>query len=302
MRKILILTSLILNTVSVMAQINSNNTTNIQNTSQNTPIAWQSNRIGAVFCREGGASPEGTFRFTSNGYEVFTIHSADKSFQPASLYYGVNDADKAEVDALAPDGKVPTAMNCFAVKTPEGVLLIDTGLPASNGGQALQRLESLNIHPSDVKRIYITHGHFDHIGGLLNETGEANYPNATVYISADELAFIRETMKDTASKIEKAYNGRLIAFGFGEILPGNVLPISAKGHTPGHTAYLIGSLLFVGDIMHGESIQLLDPNICANFDKDRAQAIATRTRILKYAASNSLTVLGAHIPGNGVIF
>lgn len=97
-------------------------------------------------------------------------------------------------------------------------------------------------------------------------------------------------------------NGRLIAFGFGEILPGNVLPISAKGHTPGHTAYLLGSLLFVGDIMHGESIQLLDPNICANFDKNRSQAIATRISILEYAASNSLTVLGAHIPGNGIIF
>lgn len=109
-------------------------------------------------------------------------------------------------------------------------------------------------------------------------------------------------MAEATAQIEEAYAGRLLSFGFGEILPGNILPISAKGHTPGHTVYRIGQLLFVGDIMHGPSLQLIDPTICANFDADRQQAIETRERILNYGVSNSLTLLGAHIPGNGVIF
>ena len=260
------------------------------------------NPVGSIFAREGGETPTGTFRMTSGGYEVFTIASADKDFQPASLYYGKDNSDKEKVDAMAPGGKVPTAMNCFVVRTPEGYLMFDTGLPSSKGGKALERLESLGISPKDIKSIFLTHAHFDHIGGLIDELGNAEFPNATLYIPSDELAFMKDSMKDSTQQIENAYKGRTVVFGSGDILPGNVLPISAKGHTPGHTAYQLGSLLFVGDLMHGASIQLIDPNICANFDADRAQSISTRLRILSYAAANSLTVLGAHIPLNGVIF
>lgn len=259
------------------------------------------NSIGAVLAQKG-ETPEGTFRLTSNGYEVFTIVTVDKSFQPASLYYGENEADKAKVDAMAPNGKVPTAMNCFVVKTPGGYLMFDTGLPASKGGKTLERLAALKIKAEDIQAIYLTHGHFDHIGGLLDEAGKAVYPNATLYVSAAEWAFLKETMAETARQMENAYQGHFVTFEQGEILPGNVLPISAKGHTPGHTAYQLGNLLFVGDLMHGIALQMSDPTICANYDANRPQAIATRTRILRYATANSLTALGAHIPQNGVIF
>ncbi len=285
MKKLLVIVAIALNSFFCMAQIN-----------------WQANPVGAVFAREGGKTPEGTFCLNSGGYKVFTIVSSDKSFQPASLYYGENDADKAKVDAMVPDGKVPTSMNCFAVRTPEGYIMFDTGLPASKGGKTLERLASLKITPGEIKAIYLTHGHFDHIGGLLDDAGNAVYPNAIVYIPATELAFIRKTMGDAARQIETAYQGRFVVFEPGEILPDNVLSIQAKGHTPGHTAYQLGNLLFVGDLMHGVALQLPEPSICADYDADRTQAIATRNRILRYVAANSLTVLCAHAPHNGVIF
>ena len=78
------------------------------------------NPIGSVFICEESTAPTGTFRLISGGFEVYTISSADKTFQPASLYYGKDDADKNKIDALVPDGKVPTAMNCFVVRTPGG--------------------------------------------------------------------------------------------------------------------------------------------------------------------------------------
>lgn len=265
-------------------------------------INWPTNPVGEVFARQGGSSPEGTFRLMSGGYEVYTIVCSDKSFQPASLYYGENNADKEKVDAMVPDGKVPTSMNCFVVNTPGGYVMFDTGLPESRGGKTLERLASLNIAPEDIKAIYLTHGHFDHIGGLIDDAGRAVYPVATVYVPAGELVFMKKTMADASQLIETAYSGRMVAFEPGDILPGNILPISAKGHTPGHTSYRLGNLIFVGDIMHGQAIQVPDPAICANYDADRTEAIATRIRILDYAVANSLTVLGAHIPCNGVIF
>lgn len=265
-------------------------------------VNWQTNSVGAVFARQGGETPEGTFRLTSNGYEVFTLVCADKTFQPASLYYGENDVDKERVDAMAPDGKVPTSMNCFLVKTAEGYIMFDTGLPASKGGKVLERMAALKVSPADIRAVYVTHSHFDHIGGLLDDSGEAVFPNAYVYFSAEELSFMSKDMSNTKQQIAKAYGERLISFEWGDILPDNVLPIAAKGHTPGHTAYRLGNLFFVGDLMHGAAIQLLDPSINANYDANRTEAVATRNRILSYAASNSLTVLGAHIPLNGVIF
>lgn len=271
-----------LNSVFCMAQIN-----------------WSTNPVGSVFARQGGETPEGTFRFTSDGYEVYTLVCSDKSFQPASLFYGENNIDKQKVDALAPDGKVPTSISCFVVKSAGGYIMFDTGLPDSKGGKTLGRLASLNISPKDIKAIYITHSHFDHIGGLLDDSASAVYPNASVYIPRDEIPFIKE---DTFNQISAAYKGRVIIFNPGEILPDNILPISAKGHTPGHTAYRLGNLLFVGDLMHGAAIQLIDPSINANYDADRTQAASTRSAILSYAAANSLTVLGAHIPCNGILF
>lgn len=265
-------------------------------------INWQANPIGSVFAREGGESPEGTYHAITGGYEVYTIVASDKSFQPASLYYGVNDVDKEKIDAMSPDGKVPTSMNCFLVRIPGGYIMFDTGLPASKGGKTLERLASLGVDPSDVKMIYLTHGHFDHIGGLLNEDGSDVFSKATIYISAPEYNFVKSSMKDSWGQIENAYGERLVIFEFGEVLTNEVLPISAKGHTPGHTAYRLGNLLFIGDIMHGPALQLLDPEICASYDADKSLSIETRKKILSYAVSNSLTVLGAHIPLNGILF
>ncbi|MBD5358948.1 MAG: MBL fold metallo-hydrolase [Bacteroides sp.] len=265
-------------------------------------INWQVNPIGSVFARQGGETPAGTFRLTSNGYEVYTLICADKTYQPASLYYGEDNIDKEKVDAMAPDGKVPTSMNCFLVKTDMGYIMFDTGLPASNGGKVLERLAALNLSPSDIKAVYITHSHFDHIGGLIDESGKATFPNANVYFPSKEFEFMNKTMNEAATQITTVYGNRLTSFEWGELLPDGVLPIAATGHTPGHTAYRLGNLLFVGDLMHGAAIQLIDPTINANYDADRKTAVATRNRILSYAVANSLTILGAHIPLNGVIF
>ncbi|MDE5878110.1 MAG: MBL fold metallo-hydrolase [Muribaculaceae bacterium] len=184
MKVLLAIFTITLNSVFCMAQLN-----------------WQNNPVGAVFARQGGETPEGTFRFTNDGYEVYTLVCSDKSFQPASLFYGENNVDKQKVDALAPEGKIPTSMNCFVVRTLNGYIMFDTGLPASKGGKTLERLTSLKISPADITSIYITHGHFDHIGGLLDDAGKAVYPNAKLYIPKAELSFISETMKEAYNEV-----------------------------------------------------------------------------------------------------
>lgn len=79
----------------------------------------------------------------------------------------------------------------------------------AKGGKTLERLSSLNIRPSEIKAVYLTHSHYDHIGGLLSEAGEGVFPNAAVYVSSDEMAFMKKTMGSTVDQLENAYGDRL---------------------------------------------------------------------------------------------
>lgn len=264
----------------------------------------QRNPVGATFMQKKYEMPRGTYLMSCNGYEIYTIAVSDKvNFsQPASLFYGENDSDRLKVDTVAPSGEIPSSMNCFLVKADGDYILFDAGLSPSKGGMTIQRLTALNLSPTEIKAVFLTHSHSDHIGGLFDESGKAAFPEAIIYISKDEFDYMKGFKAEEIRKIEEAYPDRVKVFGFGEILSHNILPISAKGHTPGHTAFRLGNILFAGDIMHGASIQLLYPEINANYDADRHKAAETRARLLDYAVSNSLTVFGAHIPLNGVLF
>lgn len=273
------------------------------NFTMSAEINWSANPVGAVFARQGGDSPEGTFRLLSGGYEVYTLSAAEKveAYRPASLFYGKDDADKNRVDLLAPSGSVASAMNCFLIHLDGDYIMVDTGFQEGRG-YTLQRLAALGVDPKDIKAVFITHAHGDHIGGLTDASGNCVYPSAKLYISEAEVPFMEETMSEGWKNIRNAYNGRIELINSGSLLPYGLLPIAAPGHTPGHTVYRLGNLLFAGDILHGASVQLVDPTINASFDRDKDQSIESRISILNYAAVNSLTVLGAHVPINGVLF
>lgn len=53
----------------------------------------------------------------------------------------------------------------YAVRTSEGLVLVDGGGSEAHGRQILEWMESEGFAPSDLKWIIITHEHFDHFGG-----------------------------------------------------------------------------------------------------------------------------------------
>jgi glyoxylase-like metal-dependent hydrolase (beta-lactamase superfamily II) len=55
--------------------------------------------------------------------------------------------------------------NAYLLVDPDGLTLIDAGLPNS-AGRILGYLRSLGYRPGDLKRIIITHADMDHTGGL----------------------------------------------------------------------------------------------------------------------------------------
>ena len=75
--------------------------------------------------------------------------------------------------------------------------------------------------------------------------------------------------------------------------------MDAVGHTPGHTAFQLASLMIVGDLMHGYALQKDHPEISSNYDMDKEKAAESRKRILQYARDNKLLMAGMHLPPPG---
>ena len=231
--------------------------------------------------------------FNLDGQKVTWIQdNTGLRLMPAQLFVG---ADSAMIDSLGVRDGVPASMSAFLVQVDGKNLLFDTGM----GGNLLRRLDSIGVPPSAIDYLYITHFHGDHIGGML-KGDTVIFPNAQVYAAQLEYdAWVTNAEPgQNAQQINtmKAYEANLHLFNFGDTLPMGVVAIDAKGHTPGHTAFQSGRLLVIGDLMHGAALQLVNPDICASFDADKANSIESRRRLLKYAADNNLVYVGMHLP------
>ena len=233
------------------------------------------------------------------------------------------------LEECMPDGTFPNAYNAFLVKTPGKNILIDTGI----GAKLFDNLESININPLDIDAILITHMHGDHIGGLLKD-GQVTFPNAELYIAQPEYDYwmsdeaaekvpeaFRGGFKQARDVIE-AYKDKLKLFETSsfdgdvkELMP-FIVAVSAPGHTPGHTMYMLSSndnqMLFWGDVAHAMVIQMPYPEVAVTYDVDPKQAIETRKKTLEYVSKNNIQIAGMHIPfpamgkiecaGNGYVF
>ncbi|WP_207953585.1 MBL fold metallo-hydrolase [Vreelandella lionensis] len=85
-----------------------------------------------------------------------------------------------------------TAVNAFLIHTGQNLVLVDAGSAACFGptlGQVEQNLRASGYAPEQVDTILMTHLHPDHVCGLVDENGEAVYPNAELRASEGDADF-----------------------------------------------------------------------------------------------------------------
>jgi glyoxylase-like metal-dependent hydrolase (beta-lactamase superfamily II) len=252
----------------------------------------------------------------SEGVSPFTIGE----FQAAAMLDGANavpndnkvlavNAKKADVDALLTANGLPTdvlnlAFHPLLVKTTDKVLLFDTGggaLLGPNGGKLAGNLAAAGVDPGSITDIFISHAHGDHVGGLVANGGLA-FPNASIHIQAAEWAAFKGN--EQMAPIVAAITPKVVEFQAGADLVPGVKAVDIKGHTPGHSGYLISSgdqsLLYVGDMVHHHVISVQKPDWTIAFDGDAPTAQASRKEVIAASAASGQRVFAYHFPFPGV--
>ncbi|MBQ6737441.1 MAG: MBL fold metallo-hydrolase [Synergistaceae bacterium] len=233
--------------------------------------------------------------------EIFTLVDARAEI-PTSMLIG---ATEEQIEKYVPSRKLHGQILAFLVKFPGKIILFDTGVGAANGGKLLEALKLLQISPDELDTVVLTHLHFDHISGLIDAEGKANFPKAEIFVSRIEKNYWCNEVKDEyVKKVLAPYEKRIHLFEFGDKLFDCISTIDASGHTPGHTVFDIkrddGEILVVGDILHADEIMLDEPEIAIIFDVDPVKAPKTRKVILDMAIEKDLPIAGPHFSGTGL--
>lgn len=266
------------------------------------------------------AKASDALNFNVGEFAATALHDGDLEFPNDNKVFGVGRTP-AEIAALLSSAGQPTdnlqlSIQPLLIRTAERVMLFDTGAGANFGpsaGRLLQSMIETGFAPVTVTDIFISHSHGDHVGGLVNASGQLNFPNAVIHISEPEWAYLKGMTAEAAAKAGISQHAALIAAVTPKIatfapdaavVPGVVKAVAIRGHTPGHSGYLVTSrklsLLYLGDAVHHYVVSLRKPGWTNGFDGDAAIAQASRSNLLADLARTGQLVYAVHFPFPGL--
>ena len=162
--------------------------------------------------------------------------------------------------------------NVTVIRKQSEVILVDAGTGPRHqptAGKLAENLRGAGIQPAAVTKVVLTHGHPDHLWGILDANDNPIYPNASYVISAVEwdvwsdpdvvqklpAALPKERVATGAKNHFSRIKDKVITVREGYEIVSGVRVIDTPGHTPGHISVEVAGgdgLVIAGDALtHG---------------------------------------------------
>jgi glyoxylase-like metal-dependent hydrolase (beta-lactamase superfamily II) len=280
---------------------------------------------GAADAKEAmiGNKAPAWYRFKLGDFEATVVSDGTLNLGPAAGLYPKTPKETVEgvlASQFLPAAPVVVQENCLVLNTGDKLVLFDSGMGGykvfgPTAGRLEKTLAASGIKPDDIDAIILTHGHIDHLSGIMSDDGKRLFPNAQIIMSKVEHDFwtdeaktsstgVMKLLVDSARKNLLPNKDRMVFVDDGKEAIKGVSVVSSPGHTPGHTAFLLSSagqnFLFTGDFVTNTAISFSHPEWVFGFDADPGTASDTRKRALDMAAHDKLTLIGYHFAFPGI--
>jgi len=279
--------------------------------------------------RQAGAESlngNGFYRFKIGDFQA-TVISDGYGPIPVGPIFAMNVSEAELAPVLKANFMPPVIQatnNILVVDTGRERILVDTGFgekigPPFGSFPGLEaNLRRAGIMSESIDLVVISHGHLDHIGGLVTKSGALAFPKAQfVFVDTEwnywtgnryesnvnsspmpdpfkqaTIGAARENLPPVADRSRFVKQGGEIASG--------VHYVAAPGHSPSHASILFTSdkeqFMHMGDIAHNPVTSLQHPDWTPVFDYDPVQAIKSRKVILERVATDGVMAMGYHFP------
>ena len=226
---------------------------------------------------------------------------------------------------ISPDHRhrIPLALRCLLVETPNNLVLVDTGIGnkesekfkdiygVENEGSPTRledALQSVGFETGDIDLVVSTHLHFDHAGGntLREEDGSLKpaFPKARYVMQKGELDFAASPNERVAASYMHKNFAPLVDAGRVDLVEGptdlldGISLLPTPGHTPYHQSILVENegekALFLSDLCP-TSAHLPLPWIMG-YDLEPLVTLETKKTVWEKARNEGWILLFQHDP------
>ena len=244
------------------------------------------------------------YRFKIGALDAIALFDGQNPVPNDNKVFGVGLTPQAVAAPLTAAGQpadpIMLEIHPLLVRNGGRTMLFDTGLGA-NKGQLMQSLKTAGVDPATITDVMISHGHPDHVGGLVAD-GALAFPNAAIRMSEAEWASIRANPE--MADLVRVITPKVQAFRPGDEVAPGVEAQDTAGHTPGHVAYLISDgqnqLLYTGDLMHHWVLSVEHPDWTVAYDNDPVAGKKARLDQITALRASGAHIYAYHFPFPGL--